>query len=414
MLGHRVPEAIDRVRGEINLVPESPTVYERATAKENLDLFCALYGVPRSRGDEALERVRLTHAAKRKVKTFSTGMKQRLLLARSLLNAPRVLFMDEPTRGLDPQSARELHTLIEQLAAGGTTVFLTTHDMHEADRLCDRVAFLADGRIVALDTPRALKLALGGAPEVDVVLDDGSGEHLRLASDGGGGDGARLLELVRARSRAHAALLRADARRRLHRAGGPLARRRAARPRRAAPMSARRITAILLKDLREAVRDGRILVLLLLPIGLAVFYNATTSDGDERPETTVVVVDQAGTGLAARAARGDLGAASTCTIRSARDAAQARRDRRCRRRGVRGRLAGRPRRRPSRREPRSCCPRTPRRPRCRSWRSSTTPSRPRRGARRRATCPCAGCRSPHRTASRATSSTSRRSSSSSA
>ena len=103
--------------------------------------------------------------------------------------------MDEPTRGLDPQSARELHALIEEMASGGTTIFLTTHDMHEADRLCDRVAFLADGRIVALDTPQALKLGLGGTPEVDVVLDDGSELHLRLG-DNGGGDGARLGELV--------------------------------------------------------------------------------------------------------------------------------------------------------------------------------------------------------------------------
>jgi len=194
VLGHRVPDEIDRVRGEINLVPETPTVYVRATAKENLDLFCKLYGVPRARGDQALERVHLTHAAKHKVKTFSTGMKQRLLLARALLNSPRVLFMDEPTRGLDPQAARELHALIEELAAGGTAVFLTTHDMSEADRLCDRVAFLAEGRIVALDTPLALKLALGGTPEVDIGLDDGSGLRLRLTGDG---DGARLMDLVR-------------------------------------------------------------------------------------------------------------------------------------------------------------------------------------------------------------------------
>lgn len=196
VLGHAVPEAMERVRGQINLVPETPTVYGRATAKENLELFCALYGVPRSAARDALERVRLAHAADRKVKTFSTGMKQRLLLARALLNRPRVLFMDEPTRGLDPQSARELHALVEELAGDGTTILLTTHDMHEADRLCDRVAFLADGRIVALDTPRALKLAIGGAPEVQVGLDDGSDERLRLASNSDG-DGDRLLELVR-------------------------------------------------------------------------------------------------------------------------------------------------------------------------------------------------------------------------
>ncbi|HEV7807489.1 MAG TPA: ABC transporter ATP-binding protein [Solirubrobacteraceae bacterium] len=195
VLGHRVPDAMERVRGRISLVPESPTVYARMTAKENLDLFCTLYDVPASRGDEALERVRLTHTAKHKVKTFSTGMTQRLLLARALVNSPRVLFMDEPTRGLDPQSARELHELVEELAAGGTTIFLTTHDMDEADRLCDRVAFLADGKIVALDTPRTLKLALGGTPEVDLVLDDGSELHLRLDANGDS-DAARLQELV--------------------------------------------------------------------------------------------------------------------------------------------------------------------------------------------------------------------------
>ena len=195
VLGHLVPDELAQVRAHINLVPETPTVYERATAKENLELFCRLYGLPTARAQEALERVRLDGAAGRKVKTFSTGMRQRLLLARALLNSPRVLFLDEPTRGLDPQSARDLHRLIEGLAAGGSTVLLTTHDMTEADTLCDRVAFLADGRIAALDTPRALKLRLGGVPEVDVVLDDGTDERLRLDDEG---DGARLHELVAA------------------------------------------------------------------------------------------------------------------------------------------------------------------------------------------------------------------------
>jgi ABC-2 type transport system ATP-binding protein len=181
VLGHELPRELETVRGKINLVAEAPNVYERATARENLDLFCALYGVPRSRGAEMLERVRLDDVAERKVKTFSTGMRQRLLLARALLNRPRVLFLDEPTRGLDPQSARELHEIVVALADGGSTVFLTTHDMNEADELCRRVAFLADGRIVALDTPRALKLGhSGGAPEVDVVLDDGGSMRLRL------------------------------------------------------------------------------------------------------------------------------------------------------------------------------------------------------------------------------------------
>jgi ABC-2 type transport system ATP-binding protein len=162
VLGHHLPSELEAVRGAINLVAERPTLYLRATARENLELFCALYGLPRRRADEVLEQVRLSKVAGRKVKTFSTGMLQRLLLARALLNHPRVLFLDEPTRGLDPRSARDLRGIVTGLAAEGATVFLTTHDMHEADELCGRIAFLSDGRLVALDTPGALKQRFGG------------------------------------------------------------------------------------------------------------------------------------------------------------------------------------------------------------------------------------------------------------
>src|SRR5450755_100093 len=194
VLGHDVPRELEAVRGQINLVADTPNVYERATAKENLELFCGLYGLPRSRALEALEHVRLGSVAARKVKTFSTGMRQRLLLARALLNSPRVLFLDEPTRGLDPRSARDLHETVTALAAGGATIFLTTHNMNEADELCQRVAFLAEGRLVALDTPRALKLSLADrAPEVEVVLDDGTEVRLKLDKPP---DAAALQELI--------------------------------------------------------------------------------------------------------------------------------------------------------------------------------------------------------------------------
>jgi len=190
VLGREVPREFGAVRDDINLVAETPNVYPRATALENLELFCRLYGVPKRRAADVLEQVRLAEVAGRKVKTFSTGMRQRLLLARALINRPRVLFLDEPTRGLDPRSARELRDAVTTLAAGGATIFLTTHDMTEADEMCGRVAFLADGRIVALDTPHALKLGLrDGASAADVVLDDGAALRVAL------GD-ARLQELI--------------------------------------------------------------------------------------------------------------------------------------------------------------------------------------------------------------------------
>lgn len=196
VLGHEMPRGLESVRREINAVAEVPNVYGRLSARANLDLFCKLYGLPTSRSREVLEQVRLGDVAAQKAGTFSTGMRQRLLLARALLNGPRVLFLDEPTRGLDPQSARELHEIVTDLAARGSTVFLTTHDMTEADDLCHRIAFLARGRIVALDTPRALKLSLGTtAPDASIVLDDGSEISMKLD---GREDGRRLEELISA------------------------------------------------------------------------------------------------------------------------------------------------------------------------------------------------------------------------
>ncbi len=115
-------------------------------------------------------------------------MKQRLLIARALINEPRVLFLDEPTRGLDPTSAREVREMVREQARRGSTVFLTTHYMEEADELCDRVAFLASGRIVALDTPRELKLRYGERTAL-VLLDSREEALLRLDDPA---DAARL------------------------------------------------------------------------------------------------------------------------------------------------------------------------------------------------------------------------------
>jgi len=167
------------VRPLINLVFEEQNLYERLSGRDNLRLFARLYGAADARADELIERVGLAPAAKRKVKTYSSGMKQRLLLARSLVNSPRVLFLDEPTRGLDPTSARELRDLVRELSRQGVTVFLTTHYMEEADELCQRVAFLSQGKIVALDTPRELKLRYGERA-ARVLLRDRSEHTVRL------------------------------------------------------------------------------------------------------------------------------------------------------------------------------------------------------------------------------------------
>jgi fluoroquinolone transport system ATP-binding protein len=144
----------------IGVAFESPNHYLKLTARENLRLFAALYGVTED-PDGVLERVGLIDARDQRVAEFSKGMRGRLTFARALLHRPEVLFLDEPTAGLDPVTARRIRQVIRDVQHDGATVFLTTHDMVTADELCDRVAFLVDGRMVALDAPRALRLAFG-------------------------------------------------------------------------------------------------------------------------------------------------------------------------------------------------------------------------------------------------------------
>jgi ABC-2 type transport system ATP-binding protein len=193
--GYDVVSDLDNVKPLINLVFEEPNLYDRLTGRDNLRFFCDLYGVPRDRAEELLAAVGLDDAAAgRKVKDYSSGMKQRLLIARALINDPRLLFLDEPTRGLDPASAHDVRGIVADLAGKGTTVFLTTHYMEEADELCDRIAFLSQGRIVALDSPRELKLRYGQR-SATVLLEDRHEHTVRLDDPG---DAARLEEWMRA------------------------------------------------------------------------------------------------------------------------------------------------------------------------------------------------------------------------
>ncbi len=140
---------------------ELPAHFSRLTARENLAAFAALYRGPVDKPDALLELVDLAAAADRVVGEFSKGMQMRLNLARALVNRPRVLFLDEPTSGMDPVHATLVRDLIRRQPEHGRTVFLTTHDMATAEQLCDRVAFMVDGRIAAIDTPRNFRLAHG-------------------------------------------------------------------------------------------------------------------------------------------------------------------------------------------------------------------------------------------------------------
>jgi ABC-2 type transport system ATP-binding protein len=181
VLGFNCLEQPEHIKPRINLVSQNQNLYERMSGRDNLAFFARLYGAPATRVVDLLRTVGLTEVAGRRVKTYSGGMKQRLLIARALVNRPDVLFLDEPTAGLDPTSAKEVRTLIKELSRGGTTVFLTTHYMEEADELSDRVAFLAHGRIVALDTPRELKLRYGQRT-AKVLLKDRSETTIALDS----------------------------------------------------------------------------------------------------------------------------------------------------------------------------------------------------------------------------------------
>jgi ABC-2 type transport system ATP-binding protein len=155
-----------QLKPQIGVVFEYQNIYERLSARDNLTFAARLYGVRKNRVNQVLAQVGLTDRARDKVKKYSNGMKQRLLIARALLHEPKVLFLDEPTRGLDPHVARDIRAIVADLAKQGVTVFLTTHYMEEADQLSDRVAFIDQGRIVALDTPERLKAEHGDGEKV--------------------------------------------------------------------------------------------------------------------------------------------------------------------------------------------------------------------------------------------------------
>jgi ABC-2 type transport system ATP-binding protein len=170
------------VRRSLGMVFQDPALDDRLTARENLEIHAVLYGVPRqqrrAKVDQALAWATLEEAAQRRVRTFSGGMKRRLELARALMHAPGVLFLDEPTLGLDPQGRRHLWDRLESLRRDGMTVLMTTHYLHEAAS-CDRVGIIDRGKLVALGRPADLIAATEGAADLEAVFLSLTGRALR-------------------------------------------------------------------------------------------------------------------------------------------------------------------------------------------------------------------------------------------
>lgn len=168
----------------IGLITENSGYYEKLSLYDNLLFFAKLYDVPQGNLDDLMKRVGLYDRRKTLAEKLSTGMKQRMLLVRAIINKPQVLFLDEPTSGLDPSTSQSIHELIKELQAEGTTIFLTTHDMHEATILCDKIVLLNKGQIVEAGTPSDLIQKYNTAKRVKITYQSGEENYLSFSELG--------------------------------------------------------------------------------------------------------------------------------------------------------------------------------------------------------------------------------------
>lgn len=190
LFGRPIENASDADYERIGILSDTSALYERMSIEDNLKLYAKIRG--RGEGDIArlLERMDLSRDRKTLVKNCSKGMRQRAALLAALIHSPELLFLDEPTSGLDPAARAEVHRMLAELRSAGTTVFLTTHDMAEADSVCDRIAILDEGRIVAEGAPQSLKLRYARNRVVVVTRTRGVVE---MAKDASAADGLRDL-----------------------------------------------------------------------------------------------------------------------------------------------------------------------------------------------------------------------------
>lgn len=172
--GYNVKNIKNKMFNKIGMSFEQSNVYNKMSGLENLEFYRKLFDVPTADPRSLLKWVGLEKVINKRAEEFSKGMKHRLTFVRSMLNDPDIWFLDEPTTGLDPAIAGQIKDIIKEKKAGGTTIFLTTHNMYVADEICDRVAFIVDGEIKLIDSPRNLKIKYGERL-VDVeFIDEGS------------------------------------------------------------------------------------------------------------------------------------------------------------------------------------------------------------------------------------------------
>lgn len=165
---------------ELGLVGDTSGYYEKLSLYNNLLLFARLYGVSKSRIEEILKQVGLYDSKDTPAEKLSTGMRQRMLLARALINCPKVLFLDEPTSGLDPTTSKKIHKLLQELKERGTTIFLTTHDMNEATLLCDNLALLNKGDLIEQGSPSEIIQKYNTEKNVAVTYSDSTKKVVRF------------------------------------------------------------------------------------------------------------------------------------------------------------------------------------------------------------------------------------------
>ena len=184
ILGKSSTNLNEKDLANIGLITENSGYYEKLSLYDNLLFFAKLYDVPQGDLDDLMKRVGLYDRRKTLAEKLSTGMKQRMLLVRAIINKPQVLFLDEPTSGLDPSTSKSIHELIKELQAEGTTIFLTTHDMHEATILCDKIVLLNKGQIVEAGTPSDLIQKYNTAKRVKITYQSGEENYLSFSELG--------------------------------------------------------------------------------------------------------------------------------------------------------------------------------------------------------------------------------------